>query len=179
MLLTGFIHYPVFDPINERAIDKVSCLWTGRPIQINANSFSSNNSWLLYSTSRVSHYIAGSDNPTNVCYRCFRCCFSSITENKFLSPCTVLECQEQAYYLHKTVLWLWNEWWFIQQGFLIYNYALSQFKEVSKRELLLGYIGKGYSGDHVLGESRREGGHLGRRERWWRMKVKRGQRMGK
>ena len=45
------------------------------------------------------------------------------------------------------------------------------------RELLLGYIGEGYSGDHVLRESWREGGHLGGREGGGGVKVERSQRM--
>ena len=64
-----------------------------------------------------------------------------------------------------------------QQGLRVFNYTISQFKEVSNRELLLGYIGEGYSGDHVLRESWREGGHLGGREGGGGVEVERSQRM--
>ena len=48
-----------------------------------------------------------------------------------------------------------------QQGLRVYNYAVSQFKEVSNRELLLRNIREGYSGDHVLRECWGGGGALG------------------
>ena len=56
---------------------------------------------------------------------------------------------------------------------------LGQITFERDRELLLGYIGEGYSGDHVLRQSWRKGGHLGRREGRGGMEVKWGQRMGK
>ena len=50
-------------------------------------------------------------------------------------------------------------------------------EKVSNRELLLGYIREGYSGDHVLWESWREGGHLRGWEGGGGVEVKRGQRV--